>query len=165
MNQVTAQHQIGEFVVLFQHAETALTELIVLMVSADEEAIRILVNELDYRKRVETTRVLFSWFVRTRSLPEELDLGFKKFAEALLKVGELRNAIVHSKYSHWINVEGKHGLIREQSKLRPSAGTRQVEAHDLLPSSFLEDLQKVSELLRELERFRLIVIDALYPIN
>jgi phenylpyruvate tautomerase PptA (4-oxalocrotonate tautomerase family) len=48
MNQPTAYHQIGRFIVSFQHAEAALTELLVLMAHADDEAIRILVNELEY---------------------------------------------------------------------------------------------------------------------
>jgi len=38
MSHPTAYHQLGRFIVSFQHAEAALTELLVLMVRADDEA-------------------------------------------------------------------------------------------------------------------------------
>ncbi|HEX5055921.1 MAG TPA: hypothetical protein VFX02_05435 [Gammaproteobacteria bacterium] len=60
INQSTAFHQFGRFIFLFQHIESALTELLVLMAEADDEAVRILANELEFSKRVKTTDVMFA---------------------------------------------------------------------------------------------------------
>jgi len=46
MTTPTAYHQIGKFIVYFQHAEVAIDEILVLLAHADEEAVRILDNEL-----------------------------------------------------------------------------------------------------------------------
>lgn len=43
MTPPTAFHQIGKFVVSFQHAEAAINNILVLLANADDEAIRILV--------------------------------------------------------------------------------------------------------------------------
>ncbi len=162
MNQPTAYHQIGRFVVSFQHVEAALTELLVLMARADDEAIRILVNELEYSKRVKTTDVMFARFVNLQHDPDELAREeFHKLMNELGKLGERRNDIVHSKYSSWINTEGLLGFIRENSRLRASKGDRQIEEEGLIPETFDSDLNRLSEARKALEGFRLKIIDFL----
>ena len=164
MNQYTAYHQIGSFVVSFQHLEAVLTELLVLMARADDEAIRILVNELEFSKRVKTTAVMFAWFVGLQREPDETAKAeFHKLMVELGKLGERRNEIVHSKYSLWTNIEGAAGLVRENSKLRAGKGVRQIEEEDLLPETFDSDLNRLLVALEALQSFRLKIIDWLYP--
>jgi hypothetical protein len=86
---------------------------------ADDEAIRILVNELEFSKRVKTTDVMFAWLVSLQREPyEAAKTEFRKVMVELGKLGERRNEIVHSKYSMWTNTEGASGLVRENSKLK-----------------------------------------------
>lgn len=164
MNHPTAYHQLGCFIVSFQHAEATLTELLVLMVNADEEAIRILVNELEYNNRVKTTDVMFARFVDLHREPDEAAKSeFHKLMVELGKLGERQNEIVHSKYMAWLNVEGDSGLIRQKSELRASKGTREDEEEEFLPDAFNADFKRISIALQALEDFRLKVIDWLYP--
>jgi len=67
------------------------------------------------------------------------------------------------KLSERRNVEGDSGLIRQKSALRASKGTRENEEEELLPDAFNADFKRVLFSLQELERFRLKVIDWLYP--
>ncbi|MDR0775146.1 MAG: hypothetical protein LBE81_00705 [Azonexus sp.] len=164
MNASASHQELGRFIVTFQHVETALTRLLVLMAKADDEAVRILVNELQYSQRVKTTDVLFARFVDLLCNPDyTAKAEFHKLMNELWKLGERRNEMVHSKYASWISVEGRSGLLRENSRLRASKGAREEEEEELLPESFAEDFRRLSEALNELERFRLKVIDWLCP--
>ncbi len=164
MSHSASYGQLGRFIVEFQHAEAALTDLLVLISKADDEAVRILVNELEYSKRVKTTDVMFAWFVDVhRNAVEAEKLQFHRLMVELLRLGERRNDMVHSKYWDWINVEGAAGLLRQNSKLSGSAGKREEEEEELLPDAFEEDFGKLSSALNELEKYRLKIIDWLYP--
>lgn len=164
MQENVAYHQIGRFVVMFQRAEQQLTELLVLMANADDEFVRILVNELEYSKRVKTTDVMFGRFVDLQRKPDESAKGqFHDLMKELLRLGERRNEIVHSKYTPFIDVDGVPGLRRKNSKLVASKGQRDVQEEDLLAESFGEDLKRLSDASRALEDFRLKAIEWLYP--
>lgn len=164
MSESTAFHQLGRFVFLFQHVEAALTELLVLMTRADDEAIRILVNELEFSKRVKTTDVMFARFVDlNRHADEALRGEFHKIMVEVDKLGTRRNEIVHSTYMYWINVEGSHGLLRQNSKLRGSEGVRESNEEELLPETLESDGDRVAVVLQRLETFRLQIIEWLYP--
>lgn len=160
MEHPTAYHELGRFIVSFQHAEAVLTELLVLMANADDEAVRILVNELEYSQRVNTTDVLFARFVDLLRNPDQAAKAeFHSLMVQLAKLGERRNEFVHSKYALWINLEGASGLLRENSRLRASKGMREEQEEELLPQALSEDFQRLSAALQELERFRLKIID------
>ena len=161
----TAYHQLGKFIVDFQHLETAVNDLLGLLTEpSDSEAISILINELDYSQRLKTADVLFARFIDLRQGADLIDkTQFHKLMAELRKLGERRNDLVHSKYFHWINFEGKTGLIRENSKLRGSKGKREQQEEELLPEAFNIDLEALSSASQNLEKFRLKVIDYLYP--
>lgn len=164
MQESRSYQQIGHFVVMFQHAEQQLTELLVLMADADDEFVRILVNELQYSKRVKTTDVMFARFVDLLSNPDQsAKQRFHDLMAELLKLGNRRNEIVHSKYTPFISVEGQVGLRRMSSKLAATEGQRNVQEEDLLPESFAEDLERLSAAQKSLETFRLKIIDWLEP--
>lgn len=160
----TAYHQIGKFVVYFQHAEAAINEILILLANSDDEAVRILVNELEYSQRLKTADVMLARFVdlqREPNLPAKAD--FHKLMGELGRLGERRNQLVHSKYTQWFNVEGAKGLIRQNSKLRASKGTRVEDEEELLPDAFNVDFEHLYIALQELEAFRLKIINWLYP--
>lgn len=164
MNKPTSYHQIGQFIVLFQHVEAAITGLLVLMAQADDEAIRILVNELGYAKRVRTTDVLFARFVDLQRKPDPVAKAeFHKLMDELGELGIRRNNLIHSKYSLWLNAEGVAGVIRENSKLKTSKGVREHQEEELLPEAFSTDFERLSSALEALERFRFKIIDWQYP--
>ena len=77
---------LGKFVILFQNIERAIIELIVLMAKSDDEAIEILINELDYSKQIKTTDVLFSHYVDIRIIGVRV---------TLIKDGDEFNSKVH----------------------------------------------------------------------
>jgi hypothetical protein len=165
MNQPSAYHQLGLLIVQFQHLEDEITQMLVMLSTAeDEEAARILVNELDYSQRVKTVDVLFA---RTVDLQRVPDVAAKAEFHSLMveayKLGKRRNELVHSTYAHWVTVEGQHGVIRENSRLRARRGVREESQEELVPEAFSTDFARLSKALEDLDRFRLKVIDWLYP--
>jgi hypothetical protein len=164
MNTTTAYHQLGRFIVTFQHMEDALNDLLVLMADTDDGVVRILANDLEYGKRLNTADVLFARFVDLRNNTRaEAKAEFHKLMVELRELGERRNDLVHSKYNSWLNVHGKEGLLRTNSKLRGSKGEREETEDELQPEAFDGDLQRLAAAGDALEKFRLQVIDWLYP--
>ena len=164
MKTPTAQHQLGEFIVSFQYVEAAINDILILLAQADDDAVLILANELDYSARLKTADVLLARFVDIRDgIQSSAKEEFHKLIIELHKLGKRRNDLVHSKYSTWINVAGDKGLIRENFKLRGSKGLRQKQEEELLPATFHADLERTNKALNSLESFRLKIIDWLYP--
>ena len=164
MNTPTAYHQLGQFIVNFQHLEDAVTNLLVMMSNADDGVILILVNDLEYSKRLNTADVLFVRFVDLRNNTDvAAKAEFHKLMVELRELGERRNDLVHSRYNHWINIHGKEGLLRTNSKLRGKNGEREEMEEELQPEAFNDDLQRLAVAANALEKFRLQVIDWLYP--
>jgi hypothetical protein len=164
MNYTSAYHQLGQFIVMFQQVEAEINNLIVLMADADDEIVRILINDLEYGKRLNTADVLFARFVDIRNNTEaEAKEEFHDLIVKLSKLGTRRNDFVHSRYNRWINVHGKEGLLRTNSKLRGSKGERHEKEEELQPEAFENDLQHLAEVGNELNEFRLRIINWLYP--
>lgn len=164
MSHPTAYHQLGRFIVGFQHLENAVTEILVLLDNTDSEAVLILVNELAYSQRLRTADVLFSRFVDLRNNTDPASkAAFHDLMGELGKLGQRRNELVHSRYNDWVNIEGRVGLLRTNSRLSVKKGERQELEEELQPEAFDGDLQRLALVAAELERFRLQVIDWLYP--
>ena len=165
MNSPTAYHQLGRFVVAFQHLEDSVNDLLELLTDpADCEVVRILVNGLAYRKRLNAADVLFARFIDLRKTTDVLAKGeFHKLIVELGELGDRRNDLVHSRYDNWLNVHGGEGLLRLNSKLRGSKGMREKMEEELQPDAFAQDLRRLSVAAARLEVFRLQVIDWLYP--
>ncbi|MFY9328479.1 MAG: hypothetical protein WAO76_10735 [Georgfuchsia sp.] len=165
MNSPTAYHQLGRFIVAFQHLESAVNDLLELLANTkDCEVVRILAHDLEYRKRLNTADVLFARFVDLRNNTDALAKGeFHKLIGELGDLGDRRNDLVHSGYNAWLNVDGKEGLLRRNSKLRGSKGEREEHEEELQPDAFDQDLQRLAAAASRLEAFRLRVIDWRYP--
>lgn len=164
MAELTAYHQLGRFIVSFQHLEGAVTEMLELMSGGDCEATRILANDLEYSRRLNTADVLFARFVDLRSNTDPAEKSeFHKLMVELRELGERRNDMVHSRYHRWTDIDGNEGLIRRNSKLRGKAGTREENEEELQPGAFDADLARLDAAGARLDRFRLKIIDWLYP--
>lgn len=160
----TAYHQLGRFIVEFQHIEDAVNNLIVLMSDADCEVVRILVNELEYSKRLKTADVLFSRYIDIRSNTDpSKKKEFHELINELSKLGERRNELVHSKYNRWLNIDGKEGLLRTNSKLRASRGEREEQEEELQPEAFIADIERLHAAATIIAKFRLQIINWNYP--
>jgi len=164
MTSPTAYHQLGRFIVVFQHLEGAVNELLELMSGGDCEATRILANDLEYGKRLKTADVLLARFVDIRNDTDPTAKAeFHKLMVELRELGVRRNEMVHSRYHHWIDVDGNEGLLRQNSKLRGGAGQREELEVELQPNAFDADLQRLATAGWRLEKFRLQVINWQYP--
>lgn len=160
----TAYHQLGQFIVAFQHLEGAVNDLLDLTSGGDSEATRILANDLEYGKRLNTADVLFARFVDLRTNADQAAKAeFHKLMVELRELGERRNDIVHSRYHQWFDVHGNEGLLRHNSKLRGKAGEREEVEEELQPGAFDADLTQLAATSARLEKFRLQVIDWLHP--
>ncbi|WP_140426225.1 hypothetical protein [Acidovorax sp. Root275] len=160
MPHTTAYHQLGRFIVAFQHLEAAVNDLLELLSGGDCEATRILANDLEYGKRLNTADVLFARFVDIRVNTDAASkIGFHKLMVELRELGERRNDMVHSRYQPWIDVHGNAGLLRMNSKLRGKTGQREELEEELQPDAFDADLDRLARAAARLEEFRLKVID------
>lgn len=164
MTHPTAYHQLGRFIVAFQQLEGAVNDILELLSGGDCEATRILANDLEYGKRLNTTDVLFARFVDIRTNTNAASKAqFHKLMVDLRELGERRNDMVHSRYHPWVDVHGNEGLLRRNSKLRGKAGEREESEEELQPDAFDADLERLSQAAARLEEFRLKIIDWLYP--
>lgn len=155
--------QLGQLIVSFQNVENALTDILVEMVNADGEYIRILINELEYSQRVKATDVVFARFLDLREPDSTAKKQFHELMIECLKLGELRNDIVHSTYTHFINLDSALALRRENSKLTSSKGMRKVEEEDLSEASFTPLFERLYTVQKRIEDFRLKLIDWNHP--
>ncbi len=165
MSEPTSYHLLGKFIVLFQTIEANVSDIIRLLIEArDEHLVEILMAELDNYKRLKAVDVLLARFldVRVGDYDQEKK-DFHALVGELQRLGERRNEIVHSYYSDWRDVDGKDGLLRQQSKLRGKQGILEDVEEGLLPENFEEDLSKLAHSARVLEGFRLKVIQWRHP--
>jgi len=166
MHTPTAYHQLGLFIVNFQHLENAVNDILVRLADTDDGVVLILVNDLEYSKRLSTADVLFAHFVNLRNnIRMEEKAEFHQLVVELRELGERRNELVHSKYNPWLNVHGKEGLLRVNSKLRGGKGEREEKEEELQPEAFDEDLRRIVAAGSALETFRLKIIDWVYADN
>jgi hypothetical protein len=164
MNTPTAYHQLGKFVVSFQHLDESVKNLLELLSDDDGEVVRILVNELEYSKRLKTADVVFARFVDLRKITDSsIKAEFHKLIVELDKIGTRRNELIHSSYNCWMDIQGSEGLLRTNSKLRGSKGVREEKEEELQSEAFNADLSRLDVAAQELEAFRLKVIDWLNP--
>jgi len=157
-------HQLGHYIVRFQGIETLLNEVLILLADVDREVVTILVHELEFGKRVATADVLFAYVVRTR-FPNEVEhiKRFHQVADDLIALSKVRNTMVHSRYDVWIDITGRSGMIRSNSRLKPGKGLRVDEELDMMPEAFEADLDALMDMVKRIEEYRLLLIDWMYP--
>lgn len=165
MEKVSSYHQLGKFIAYFQMAESEINGIIQLLCKGtDEEMVQILINDLEYYRRLDTADVLFSRFVDIHKDNETMVK--KKFHELIVKLkklGQRRNDLVHSNYIPCYGLEGFKGLIRENSKLRGSKGLLEKTEEELLPETLNKDLEQIEMFFNELSDFRQRIINWIHP--
>jgi hypothetical protein len=165
MDTQTAYHQFGRFIVEFQHLEHSINDLIEHLSGSDNEVVRILINELEYGKRMNTADVLFARFVDVHTNTKHLKKrDFHNLIVECRSLGDRRNDLVHSKFIPWLNVNGAEGLLRQNSKLRGTTGKRERNIEELQPISFSDDLRRLAAASKDLEKFRIEVINCSNPV-
>jgi hypothetical protein len=164
MTPSAALQSVGTYVVQFQQLESQINQIIVLLAGGDEEVTRILINELEFSKRLKTADVLFAYFLSLRTGDtKDMRNQFHALIATLGQVGERRNELVHSSYHYWITHEKKLGLIRRNARLRGAKGVLEQLEEELLPESFEQDLEQLNDITIQLERTRREVIAMIYP--
>ena len=160
----SALHQLGSFIVGFQAIEAAILEFLELISASDCELVRIVANDLEYSKKVKALDV---GYARMSQIVGNSDKQHRDSFHSLMveldKLGTRRNDLVHSFYHHWVDEHGKHGLLRENSRLKGSAGIREEIEEKLQPDAFVVDLDKLRAACYRLEEFRRQYISWLYP--
>jgi hypothetical protein len=160
----TEFHQLGYFIYLFQSVERQIEEMIILLSDADDEMVSILMNELDFSGKLKAIDVMFARFIDVKQLDSNAKKDFHKEIDKVIALSKRRNELVHSKYRSLLNVAGNIGLLRENSKLKPSKGIRHEDEEELMPEDFGNDLKTVNSSMNNLEAYRLKIIDWMYPV-
>jgi hypothetical protein len=164
MTQEILHAQLGHFVVTFQAVEEAMVELTVQVVNADPEHIATLTAELEFNGKARALDVIFARFAQIYGLSDKSPHPeFHGLVKRIQELATKRNDLVHSFYHYLITVEGNLALSRMPTKLKPSEGLREQPPEDILPSCLESEITKMKQILRELEKYRLQVIDALGP--
>jgi len=158
-------NQLGKFVVLFQKLEAGVTDIVLTIVHGNDEFVRILITQHEFSTLLRTTDVLFSRYVDERTIDDAEKSIFHKLIVRALKLGELRNQIVHSQYFDLVQGEEPIALVRENFKLSGGKGKRIKDTQDLTEQDFKEYFSLLNGVISELEAFRLKIIDWKYPLE
>jgi len=156
-------HQLGKFIVLFQRLEAQVTDLVLQIVHGNDEFVRILIRQHEFISLVKTTDVLFSRYIDERTIDNDEKKAFHILIVKCTKLAELRNNLVHSQYFDLVANNKPIALVRENSKLSGGKGSRVKESEDLTSQDFEKYFIQLNETIKELERFRLKIIDWNYP--
>ena len=156
--------ELGQFLVVFQTIEAAVTDLIEAVIDADSEYVHALTAELEYSSKLRALDVIFSRYAQIHGITAESPHPkFHKLMTKLLKLAERRNEIVHSFYNLLITVDGELALTRRPTKLRPSKGERHDPPEDILPGALAAESKNMRDDLLEIEEFRMLILDTRYP--
>ena len=109
MTAYTAYHQLGRFIVAFQHLEAAVNALLELTSGGDAEATRILINNLEYSKRLSTADVLFARFVDLKANTDQAER--ENSTSSWSSFGDLASAAMI-----WFILVITHGSISMETK-------------------------------------------------
>ena len=150
---------------MFQKLEAGVTDIVLQIVHGNDEFVRILITQHDFSTLLRTTDVLFSRYVDERTIDDAEKSVFHKLIVRALKLGELRNQIVHSQYFDLVQGEEPIALVRENSKLSGGMGKRIKDTQDLTEQDFEEYFSQVNDAINGLEVFRLKIIDWNYPLE
>ena len=156
--------RVGRFVLTFQAVEAAMVELTVQLFNSDPEYVATLTAELEFNAKARALDVIYTRFAQIHGLsPQSPDPGFHSLANRIQKLATRRNDLVHSFYHLLITIEGAVALERRPTKLKPSEGLREQTAQDILPSDLEAEISEMKQILRELEAYRISVINIHYP--
>lgn len=155
--------ELGQFLVAFQSVEASLTDLIVYVTDFDSEYIEALTAELEFNGKARALDVIFTRFAQIHGLTDASPHPeFHKLMTKVQKLATRRNEIVHSFYHTLMASDGRVGVMRRPTRLKPSEGAREQPHEDILPGKLKDEINEIQSLLSELEVYRLKAIDLQY---
>ena len=164
MTEEELHSQLGHFVMNFQAVEAAMVELTVQVVNADPEHIATLTAELEFNGKARALDVIFTRFAQIYGLTDKSPHpDLHSLVQRIQKLATRRNDLVHSFYHYLITVEGDLALSRVPTRLKPSEGLREQPSEDIPPSRLESEIAEMKQILEELEKYRMLAINALYP--
>jgi len=154
------QQQLEKFENLVQALERSLIGIIC-AITGEDYAAEILPAETKYRRLVGSADVVFSHFVDLLHQPDlEAKTRFHALMERCLEFGVVRDRVNHSQYALLRHAADVVAPMQEQAGLRCKGDSPgQVIAEDLSVESFEPYFQRITDVLAELESFRLQVTD------
>lgn len=158
-----AFHQLGRFIYRFQSVEEQIEGLIFLMVDADEVMVKMLLNELDFSGKLKAVDVMFARYIDLRKLCSNYKKSFHREINKLVNLSKSRNALVHSQYSQYTDVDGKTGLILTDFRLKPSKGNLEENEIEVMDGSLDNEIEEIDSAIINLNDYRLKIISWQYP--
>jgi hypothetical protein len=152
-------HELGRFIVGFQNIEKQIEDIIVEIVNGNDEFVSILITPYSFESLLKSADVLFSRYAQERNLSESEYKTFSKIITRCVKLSELRNNLVHSKYAELTENGSVVALVRENSKLNRGEFARIEETEDLTSEFFILSFNRIEAILNELEVFRIKIIN------
>jgi hypothetical protein len=160
----TIYSQLGRFVLTFQEVEEAMVELIVALNDSDPEYIATLTAELEFTAKARALDIIYTRFAQIHQLSDQSPHPeFHSLVKRIEKLAKRRNELVHSFYLKLIIVDGSVALERKPTRLKPSEGLREQAAEGIGSEQLETEISNMQEILKELEKYRLLAIDVLYP--
>jgi len=123
-------------------------------------------TKTEFKSKMEIADVIFSHYIDiTPNTDENVKAEFHSLMKRCKKIGEERNVIVHSVYYPLTKVDGSKRLIQKNPRIKFKDGSHISENDKELSLEDFEQINKtINEVLEEIEKFRLKLIDLKYPI-
>ncbi len=158
--------ELGKLIVLFQIMDNAINDLIYHIADSKQFVAEAFITKTEFSSKIEIADVIFSHFIDISTNTD--DAAKEKFHSLMnkcKKIGQERNVIVHSVYYPLTKVDGTKRLIQQNPRLKFKGGSH-ISPNDkeLAIEDFVKINTKISEVLEEIEKFRLKLIDWNYPI-
>ncbi len=159
--------ELGKFIVLFQTMDNAVNDIIYHISGNKRFVAEAFITKTEFASKMEIADVIFSHFIDITANTEEKAKGeFHSLMNRCKKIGQERNVIVHSVYYPLTKVDGSKRLIQKNPRLKFRGGAHISENDKELALEDFEQInKKIIEVLKEIEKFRLKLINWKYPIE
>lgn len=163
---IPAIHQeLGKFIVLFQTMDSAINDLIISIADKKHFVAEAFIAKTEFTAKMDVADVIFTHFVDITANTDKTEKeNFRSLIKECKTIGQERNVIVHSVYYPLTKADGTKRLIQQNPRLKfKSSSQIVINDNELAIDDFTKINEKISEALKEIERFRLKLIDWEYP--
>lgn len=153
--------ELGKFIVLFQTMDNAVNEIIYYISGNKGFVAEAFITKTEFTSKMEIADVIFSHFIDiTAHTDEEAKGEFHSLMNRCKNIGTERNVIVHSIYYPLTKVDGSKRLIQKNLRLKFKGGSH-ISDNDkeLAIENFEQINEKITEVIEEINKFRLKLID------
>jgi len=158
--------ELGNFIVLFQTMDNAVNDVIYHISGNKGFVAEAFITKTEFTSKMEIADVIFSHFIDTTTDTDEEAKGeFHSLMNRCKKIGTERNVIVHSIYYPLTKVDGSEQLIQKNPRLKFKGGPHISDNDKELAIEDFEQInKKITEVIEEIDKFRLKLIAWKYPI-